>query len=106
MLKGLLTIEENKENYDKIFLLVDKLRLTNSMFKDEELKLVEKAKKIPGYSNPYLYEALVFNSENKHDLALIALSNYIINGGEKTVEVIELKNTLETITSFQKAKRT
>lgn len=104
ILKGLLTIEENKENYDKIFLLVDKLRLTNIMFKDEELKLVEKAKRIPHYSNPYLYEALVFNSENKHDLAFIALSNYSVNGGEQTTEVIELKNSLETITSFQKAK--
>jgi tetratricopeptide (TPR) repeat protein len=104
ILKGLLIMEENKENYDKIFLLVDKLRLTNQMFKDEELKLIERAKKVPNYSNPYLYEALVFNSERKHDLALIALSNYIISGGEQTSEVIELKNTLENITSFQKAK--
>ena len=104
ILKGLLAIEENKENYDKIFLLVDKLRFTNSIFKDEELKLIEKAKKIPCYSNPYLYEALVFNSEKKHELALIALSNYAINDGEQTDEVIELKNNLETITSFQKAK--
>jgi tetratricopeptide (TPR) repeat protein len=104
MLKGLLAIEENKENYDKIFLLVDKLRVTNMMFKDEELKLIEKAKKIPEYSNPFLYEALIFNSEGKHELALIALGNYITNGGEQTSEVIELKNTLETITSFQKAK--
>jgi len=104
MLKGLLTIEENSENYDKIFLLVDKLRATNIMFMEEELKLIEKAKKISCYSNPYLYEALVFNSENKHELALIALSNYAINGGEQTSDVLELKNTLETITSFQKGK--
>ena len=104
MLKGLLTIEENKENYDKIFILVDKLRLNNIMFKDEELKLVENAKKITNYSNPYLYEAIVVNSENKHDLALIALRNYITKGGEQTIEVIELKNSLETITSFQKGK--
>jgi tetratricopeptide (TPR) repeat protein len=104
ILKGLLIIEENKENYDKIFLLVDKLRVTNIMFKDEELTLIERAKKIANYSNPFLYEALVFNSERKHDIALIALSNYIINGGEQTSEVIELKNTLENITSFQKAK--
>jgi tetratricopeptide (TPR) repeat protein len=104
ILKGLLTIEENKENYDKIFLLVDKLRLTNVIFKDEELKLVEKAKKIDDYSSPYLYEALIFNSDSKYDLALIALSNYLISGGEQTAEVLELKTTLETITSFQKAK--
>ena len=104
ILKGLLTIEENIDNYDKIFLLVEKLRATNIMFKDEELKLVEKAKKITNYSNPYLYESLIFNSESKYDLALIAISNYTINGGEQTAEVIELKNTLENITSFEKAK--
>lgn len=104
LLKGLLTIEESKENYDKIFLLVDKLRYSNSMFKDEELQLIDKAKKISNYANPFLYEALLFESESKHDLALIALSNYDINGGEKKSEVIELKNSLETITNFQKAK--
>ena len=104
ILKGLLTIEESTDNYDKIFMIIDKLRLTNIMFKDEEIKLIEKAKKITDYSNPYLYEALVFDSENKHDLALIAIRNYGINGGEQTTEVIELKSTLETITSFQKAK--
>ncbi|MBU3180904.1 tetratricopeptide repeat protein [Clostridium psychrophilum] len=104
ILKGLLVIEENKENYDKIFILVDKLRLTNVMFKDEELRLVEKAKKISHYSNPYLYESLVLNSENKYDLALLALRNYIENGGEQTTDVIELKNELETITGFNKAK--
>ena len=104
MLKGLLTIEENEENYDKIFLLVDKLRLTSIMFKEEELNLVDKAKKIAHYSKPYLYEALILNSEGKYDLALSALSNYAINNGEQTEEIIELKNTLETITSFEKAK--
>lgn len=104
ILKGLLSIEENQENFDKIFMLVDKLRNTNMMFKEEEQELVQKAKKIPGYSNPYLYEALVFNSENKYDLALIALSNYFVNGGEQTTEILELKNDMENITSFQKAK--
>ncbi|MBZ9687643.1 tetratricopeptide repeat protein [Clostridium estertheticum] len=104
ILKGLLTIEENSENYDKIFLLVDKLRSTNIMFKGEQLALVERAKKITNYSNPYLYEALVFNSEMEHDVAYIAISKYVAGGGELTTEVIELKNNLETITSFQKGK--
>ena len=104
LLNGLLTIEENIENYDKIFLLVDKLRQSNTMFMEEELKLIEKAKKISDYSKPFLYEALVYNSEKKQELALIALSSYVIKGGEQTTEVIELKNNLETTTSFQKAK--
>jgi tetratricopeptide (TPR) repeat protein len=104
MLKGLLTIEENSENFDKIFLLVDKLRSTNIMFKEEELKLIEKAKKITNYSNPYLYESLVFNSEMEHAIAYIAIDKYVASGGELTAEVIELKNSLKTITSFQKAK--
>jgi len=104
VLKGLLSIVENNENYDKIFLLVEKLRSTNIMFMGEELKLIENAKKITDYSKPYLYESLVFNSESKHEVALIALNKYIASGGELTTEVIELKNNLETITSFQKGK--
>ncbi|GCD11340.1 tetratricopeptide repeat protein [Clostridium tagluense] len=104
ILKGLLTIEENTENYDKIFLLVDKLRSTNSMFKQEQLKLIEKAKKITNYSNPYLYESLVFNSEMDHDAAYIAINKYVESGGELTAEVIEHKSNLKTIASFQKAK--
>ncbi|MBU3144963.1 lipopolysaccharide assembly protein LapB [Clostridium sp. CF012] len=104
ILKGLLTIEENSENYDKIFLLVDRLRATNIMFKQEQLKLIEKAKKITNYSNPYLYESLVFNSDMEHDVALISLNKYVASGGELTAEVLELKGNLKTITSFQKAK--
>ncbi|MBK5240531.1 capsular biosynthesis protein [Clostridium sp.] len=104
ILKGLLAIEDNKENYDKIFLVVDKLRSTNIMFKDEQLGLVEKAKKITDYSTPYLYEALVRNDESKYDLALIALNNYFTNGGEQSVEIMQLKNTLETITNYERAK--
>lgn len=104
ILKGLLIVEETKENYDKIFLIVDKLRLSNIMFKDEELILIENAKKISGYSTPYFYEAIVFYSEDKKDLALLAIRNYGEFGGEQTTEVIELKNILETETSFQKAK--
>ena len=103
-LKGLLTLEENCENYDKILLLVDKLRSTNIMFREEELKLIHNAKKITKYSKPYLYESLVFNNEMEYDLALIALRKYVEYGGEITTEVIELKNNLKTVTSFQKAK--
>lgn len=104
ILKGLLAIEENKDNYDKIFPLLENLRFTNIMFKDEQLKLVEKAKKINNYSTPYLYESLVFNSESKHDLALVSLSNYFENGGEQSEEITQLKTTLETITNYEKAK--
>ncbi|MGH4052955.1 MAG: tetratricopeptide repeat protein [Clostridium sp.] len=104
ILKGLLIIEENIDNYDKIFLIIDKLRITNIMFKDEELRLIEKAKEITNYSSPYLYEALIFDNEGKHDLALMAIRNYIAKGGEQTTDVIDLKSSLETITSFQKAK--
>ncbi|MGH4119873.1 tetratricopeptide repeat protein [Clostridium sp.] len=104
ILKGLLVIEHSKENYDKIFLLVDKLRSTIIMFKDEQLLLVEEAKKINHYSTPYLYESLVLNDESKFEEALIALNDYFTNGGEKSAEVMELKNTLENITNYQKAK--
>lgn len=105
ILKGLLIIEENIENYDKIFLIVDKLRFTNIMFKGEELKLIENAKKIAHYSKPFLYEAIVLNSESRHELAYAAINNYIINDGEQTAEVIELKDTLKITTSFEKAKK-
>jgi tetratricopeptide (TPR) repeat protein len=104
ILKGLLAIESNKDNYDKTFLVVDKLRSTNIMFKDEQLGLVEKAKKIEQYSTPYLYESLVHNDESKFDLALIALNNYFTNGGVQSSEVMQLKDTLETITSYDRAK--
>ncbi len=104
ILKGLLTIQATSENYDKIFLLVDRLRSTNIMFKAEELKLIENAKKIENYCNPYLYEALVFNSEMENELAYSAINKYVEFGGELTSEVLELKSNLKTVTSFQKAK--
>ena len=104
ILKGLLIIEENNDNYDKVLLLVDKLRTTNKMFVEEELKLIERSKKLENFNKPYLYEALLLNSEDDHDEAYMALSNYITMGGEQTSEVIELRNSLSIKTSFKKAK--
>jgi len=104
MLKGLLEIENNEENFDKALLLVDALRNKNSKFKEEEIELIEKAKELKNYSRPYYYEAIIKKEEKDFTGALFSINQYLALGGESNSEVLELKASLETITKYDEAK--
>ncbi|MGG7164300.1 tetratricopeptide repeat protein [Clostridium ihumii] len=104
LLKGLIKVEKLNTNYDKAFLLLEALRNTKLVFKEEELKLIDECKKIIGFSTPYLYEAIIKKEDNDYKLSLVALNEYLNLNGEKTNEVIELKDSLEIITSYNKGK--
>ncbi len=45
LLRGLLTLEESKDIYDKLILILENLRQKDKMYKEEELNIIEKAKK-------------------------------------------------------------
>lgn len=59
LLRGLLTLEESKDIYDKLILILENLRQKDKMYKEEELNIIEKAKKIEDYEKPYLYESII-----------------------------------------------
>lgn len=104
LLKGLITIEENADNYEKILLIVDKLRNENEIYKDEELRIIERAKSFEKLAQPYLYEALIQRDDKDFIKALYSLNVYLQKGGKETSEITEFKQNLVNINNYDKAK--
>lgn len=105
-LKGLCSIEVNKDNLSKLLFLCDKLRTTsNGMYDDEEIDLIEKSKEFDeDFAEPYLYECLFYRDENDFDKAFYCLNVYLSKGGENTKEITELRQSLKLINEYDKAK--
>lgn len=104
LLRGLLTLEESKDIYDKLILILENLRQKDKMYKEEELNIIEKAKKIKDYEKPYLYESVIKKEDNDFKAAWYALDKYISIGGAQTTEIIEYKNSLKDILNFEEGK--
>lgn len=105
MLKGLSKIEDTKDIYDKIIVILESLRSKDSEYKNEELEIIEMVKnKYPDYALPYFYECIIRREENDYDKAFFCINSYIAKGGEQTAEVIELKDSLKLISDYEKGK--
>jgi tetratricopeptide (TPR) repeat protein len=100
MLKGLITIEENKDNYDKLLSLCEALRIKDKDFEEEEIILINKLKNIEDYSTPYLYEATINKEKQDYQAALISLNKYLTLGGKTSGEIEELNATLKFLSSY------
>ena len=100
MVKGLITIEKNKDNYDKLLSLCEALRIENKDFQEEEISLINKLKDLPEYGNPYLYEAIINKEKQDYQSALISLNKYLALGGESSEEIEELKRTLKFLADY------
>ncbi len=104
MLKGLSFIQIDKEVYDKIIILLEELKEINSMYIEEELYMLERAKTIEGYVEPYYYESIIKKDKGDYEGALFALNTYISKGGKETPEVLDLKSSLKIVNDYDKAK--
>lgn len=104
LLKGLNVIESNKENYKKLLDLADYLRSKHSFFKEEEIEVINAGKESFKVPEAYYYECILKNKDGDYDGALLALRNYIADGGTKTKEVEELMVSLQTVSDFEKGK--
>lgn len=104
MLKGLLQVEVSKDNLEKALILADGLRKTHSVFKEEELKLIDLAKKYEDYAAPYYYDAIIKYEDGDMEKAFFNINQYIALGGKVTEEVEELKNNLSIINEYDHGK--
>lgn len=104
LLKGLLNLDGSIEVYDKVIVLIDEMRNNDKAYKDEELEIIEKAKMKDNYALPYFYETIIRKEEGDYEKALFCINNYISNGGEETLEVTELKESLKSILNYEKGK--
>ena len=104
MIKGLLQVEISKDNVEKALILAEGLRKTHSVFKEEELKLIELAKKFNDYPVPYYYDAIIKYEEGHIEKAYFNINQYISLGGKITDEVEELKQNLSIINEYDRGK--
>lgn len=102
--KGLLNIEANEENFGKTFMLLENLRKQHKEYVDEELEIIDNAKKFPNYAEPYLYESLICREKNEFDKALALLHRYLELGGKETIEITEFKQNLININTYNIGK--
>lgn len=105
LLKGLNTVENSTEIYDKLIMLLENLKLSDKAYEEEELKIIAEAKQIEDYANPYLYEAFIKKDKGDYDGALFCINTYISKGGEETAEITEFKNSLKIVLTYDEAKK-
>lgn len=103
-LKGLVQIEENEENLERLLSLAEAIRAKDKSFKQEELYIIEKAKTFENLSTPYLYEAIIKREAGDFEAALFSINTYISKGGQKTPDIIEFTNSLKGIVTFERGK--
>lgn len=104
MLRGLSFIDKSREIYDKLILMLENLRVSNNIYLEEEIYILEEAKSIEGYLEPYFYESIIKKDKEDYDGALFAINTFISKGGKETPEVLDLKNSLKMINDYDKAK--
>lgn len=104
LLKGLSRIEKTEDIYSKLLFLCDELRKKSSMYKDEEMDIIEEAKQIENFCDPYFYEALILNDIGDFQKALFSLNTFLAKGGKPTKEIIEFKTSLKMINDYEKGK--
>jgi tetratricopeptide (TPR) repeat protein len=104
LLKGLSQIEQNKDVFDKLIMVLEELKIKNPAFAEEEMAMLEKAKEIPGYEKPYFYEALLKRDIKDYRGAMEAISKYIEISGTSDKEVIDFKEDLSKSADYEKGK--
>lgn len=105
LLKGLLSIKNTKEIYDKIILIADYLRRKDSSYRDDELEILENAESIENYALPHFYHAIIEKERGDSEKALFYINNYISNGGEETLEVSDFKESVKSVVDFERGKQ-
>lgn len=105
LLKGLNTVENSTEIYDKLIMLLENLKLSDKAYEEEEMKIIAESKKIEDYANPYLYEAFIKKDKGDYDGALFCINTYISKGGKETTEITEFKNSLKIVLNYDEAKK-
>ncbi|SHK23368.1 Tetratricopeptide repeat-containing protein [Hathewaya proteolytica DSM 3090] len=102
--KGLSRIEPSTEVYDRLLVLLERLREKYEEYEEEELYVIDEGKKIPNYATPYLYESLVCRDKGEFEKATAVLYRYFELGGEENQGVSKFKKELENINTYNKGK--
>ncbi|MGL5153193.1 MAG: tetratricopeptide repeat protein [Clostridium sp.] len=103
LLKGLYEITEDGEYIEKLLLVGNAIREEDKSFGEFFLKDIEVLSEFnKGLPSPYLYKAIIMQDKNEHDVAKVAINEYINKGGEVTKEIKNILNNIENVTTYEK----
>jgi len=104
LLKGLSHIEKNQDVFEKLILVLETLREEDSIFKEEELNILEKAKNVSGYFKPYYCEAIIKKEDKDYEAALNSINKYLELTGEDSEDIIALRNSILKSLNYEAGK--
>lgn len=104
LLKGLSEVREDRDIYEKMLHVIDKLRTQDKEFEDEEMRIIERSKAFHDFPTPYLYEAIMNRDKGEYLKAMQLLNDYLNKGGVESKDITELKNNLQAINRYNKGK--
>jgi len=103
LLKGLFTIEENLENYEKLLKLCFELMSKNFKF-IEEMKDIISIGKEKNLIISHLYESYLYYHLKEFDNAKSSLDDFLAHGGSLTKEQLDFKDDLSNIVNYNLGK--
>ena len=104
LLKGLVTFDQSRENYEKTLLIVHDLAQKDKKYIYEEKYIIENGKMINHFPLVYLYEAMLNRDEGELELSLFSMNKYVENGGEITQDISKFMEELEVAKEYNLGK--
>lgn len=104
LLKGLSCIEKSEDVFEKTILILETLRERDSIFKNEELSILEKAKNISGYFKPYYYEAIIKKEDKDYEASLSSINKYLELTGEGSEGIIAFRDSILKSLNYESGK--
>lgn len=95
LLKGILSIENDRDILEKMILLLNTLRTMDEDYQEELESVLEKAKELDDFPMPYIYEALTAYEKKDYEKAFFSINSYFEKGGEKSKEALELLDSIK-----------
>lgn len=104
-LKGLVTVENTKENNEKLLIVLEELRKQNDIFTEAEIAQIEEIKK--EFANcpvPYLYEAILKKDKLDYEGSFMAFNQYISLDGATSSDIESMMKDVKVYRDYNKAK--
>lgn len=104
LVNGLLRIEKDKEVFEKALIICEAIREKNNSFTEIEEDIIEEYLVYHNDKEGYFYKSLILRDKEEYELSLINLDEYLNKGGEKTREMLEFRQWLESAVNYENGK--
>lgn len=104
LVNGLLRIEKDKEVFNKALIICEAIREKNNSFTEVEEDIIEEYLVYHDDKEGYFYKSLILRDKEEYELSLINLDEYLNKGGEKTKEILDFRQWLQSAVNYENGK--